>query len=187
MRNAKSKRGFSTAEMLLATLILSLSMMLLSNGAAVIQRIYRRTLAATDAQMILSQTEINLRNDLSAAEEYRTDNGDVTLYRVSSYWYRLTVNEGVLYKERFSSPPQPDETGSLEQISLKNVRRLADLKIPAAPTIRFSYDCFQVYGLRVEYTDNRNQTAILCGETLPDDLDNAPAQFVIRALQSVTS
>ena len=182
MRNAKSKSGFSTAEMLLATLILSLSMMLLSNGAAVIQSIYRRTLAATDAQMILSQTETRLRNDLSMATkcDFDADGKTVTQYYISSVGYKLTVSaDGVLYRE--------DDEGNLDQISLKNVRRLEDLKIPEAPTIRFSDDCFQVYGLRVEYADNRNQTVTLCGEALPDDLDNASAQFVIRALQSVTS
>ncbi len=170
MREIKSKRGFSTAEMLLATLILSLSMMLLSNGAAVIQRIYRRTLAATDAQMILSQTETRLRNDLSMATkcDFDADGKTVTRYYISSVGYELTVSNGVLYRK--------DGEGNLDQLSLKNVRRLEDLKIPNAPTIQYADGCFTVSDLQAEYSDNR-------GAKIPFKYPD----IVIRALQSVTS
>ena len=169
--------------MLLATLILSFSMMLLSNGAAVIQRIYRRTLAATDAQMILSQAEIRLRNDLSMAEkcDLDADGETVTQYYISSVGYKLITHpdrdrypsqerypDGVLYRE--------DDAGNLDQFSLKNVSRLEGLQIPNAPTIQYADGCFTVSGLQVEYSDGR-------GSTLPF---SSPA-IVIRALQSVTS
>ena len=162
-------------------MILGLSMTLLANGAAVIQSIYRRMLATADAQMILSQVETRLRNDLSMAEKYTLDaEGYVTHYYISPYWYSLKVDGGVLYKEGFLSlSPEPAEEAKLDQLSFKNTRRLENLSINSLPAITRNGDCFYVSGLCVEYKDGQNH--IIFPENSPNP------QFVIRALQSAST
>lgn len=193
MGRMKSNSGFSTAEMLLATMILGLSMTLLANGAAVIQSIYRRMLATADAQMILSQAETRLRNDLSRAETPKNE-GIVTNYYIRSNdaltKCTLTVRPD---RTEYSEKDYPDyvlyaqyvtnEVSKLDQLSLKNVRRLEDLQIPEAPVIKFDDNCFKVYGLRVRYQDKRTGN----WETLCGSSDDSKPQFVIRALQPVTT
>ena len=179
MGHAKSNSGFSTAEMLLATMILGLSMTLLANGAAVIQSIYRRMLATADAQMILSQVETRLRNDLSMATGYKKISDDAYYY-LNGCWYRLKIDNGVLYKEGFEAiPPEADAQGELDQISFKNTRRLENLSINSLPAITRNGDCFYVSGLCVEYKDGQNH--IIFPENSPNP------QFVIRALQSAST
>ena len=91
MRKLKSNAGFTLLEMLMTTLILSFSMVVLVNGSVSIRRLYSDALRHADAQMILSQAETALRNDLSFARAYKADNdGNVTEYWIYSNHYTLS-------------------------------------------------------------------------------------------------
>ena len=98
------KRGFSLVEMLITTLIMSLVMVIVTSGSAVAQKLYRNTMAKADAQMVLSQIERYLRDDLSFADECEIDSqeseyddfdnhlteGAVTRYHKNGFWYELS-------------------------------------------------------------------------------------------------
>ena len=97
------KRGFSLVEMLITTLIMSLVMVIVTSGSAVAQKLYRNTMAKADAQMVLSQIERYLRDDLSFADECEIDlqrseydsednltAGAVTRYHKNGFWYELS-------------------------------------------------------------------------------------------------
>ena len=182
MRRVKANSGFTTAEMLITTLIMSLSFTLLANGVATIRNIYSKTMAKADAQMILSQVEISLRNDLSLVTKYALmtdeDGKEILQYYIPPYWCRLVVNEkdkGVLYKKRFLTQTPPLSTNSGGEnvpISYQHKNRLENLEV-SVPNIQYvnSDGYFQVSKLKVTYQ----------GDTVAGSDSDFP-QYLIRAL-----
>ena len=139
MRKAKSNGGFSLLEMLMTTLILSFSMVMLVNGSVSIRRIYSETLRKADAQMMLSEAETQLRNDLSFTKKYKTEdnneNGKLTEYCKYSVWYPLS--------KEFAA--------ATDALQAEKQRRLEGLTIPVNDLrVTKSGDYFTVSGLRVE-------------------------------------
>lgn len=163
MKRVKANSGFTTAEMLITTLIMSLSFTLLANGVATIRNIYSKTMAKADAQMILSQVEITLRNDLSLVTKVEYPKADknaekknILQYYIPPYWCRLVVEDGVLCKKKIS----PDGKEKIEPISYQHTNRLETL-VMSLPEIRyvksddyFPDDYFQVSNLSVKYQED---------------------------------
>ncbi|MBQ9346489.1 MAG: prepilin-type N-terminal cleavage/methylation domain-containing protein [Oscillibacter sp.] len=106
----RAGQGFSLVEMMMTMLIMSLVMVIVVGGASVAQKLFRNTMAKADAQMVLSQIERYLRDDLSFTDacmieeaidyddngnliQYDSD-GDpvewtVTEYHKNGFWYKL--------------------------------------------------------------------------------------------------
>lgn len=180
MRRVKANSGFTTAEMLITTLIMSLSFTLLANGVATIRNIYSKTMAKADAQMILSQVEITLRNDLSLVTKVEYPKADknaekknILQYYIPPYWCRLVVEDGVLCKKRFLTQTPPLSTNSGGEnvpISYQHKNRLENLEV-SVPNIQYvnSDGYFQVSGLSVKYQED----TVAGSESL---------QYLIRAL-----
>lgn len=192
MKRVKANSGFTTAEMLITTLIMSLSFTLLANGVATIRNIYSKTMAKADAQMILSQVEITLRNDLSLVTKVEYPKADknaekknILQYYIPPYWCRLVVEDGVLCKKRFlTQTPPPLSTnsggalstnsgGENVPISYQHKNRLENLEVVSVPNIQYvnSDGYFQVSKLKVTY-----QGDIVAGS------DSDFPQYLIRAL-----
>lgn len=183
MKRVKANSGFTTAEMLITTLIMSLSFTLLANGVATIRNIYSKTMAKADAQMILSQVEISLRNDLSLVTKYALmtdkDGKEILQYYIPPYWCRLVVNEkdkGVLYKMRFQGQTPPSlgvKSEDCVPISYQHRNRLENLEV-FGPEIQYNSDgYFQVSNLKVTYQ----------GDTVAGSDSDSP-QYLIRALNN---
>lgn len=164
MKRVKANSGFTTAEMLITTLIMSLSFTLLANGVATIRNIYSKTMAKADAQMILSQVEITLRNDLSLVTKVEYPKADknaekknILQYYIPPYWCRLVVEDGVLCKKRFLTQTPPLSTNSGGEnvpISYQHKNRLENLEV-SVPEIQYdSNGYFQVSNLKVTYQDD---------------------------------
>lgn len=173
MKRVKANSGFTTAEMLITTLIMSLSFTLLANGVATIRNIYSKTMAKADAQMILSQVEITLRNELSLVTKVEWKDEDaggkkILQYYIPPYWCRLVVKDGVLCKKKIS----PDGKEKIEPISYQHTNRLENL-VMSLPEIRYvnSDGYFQVSKLKVTYQ----------GDTVAGSDSDFP-QYLIRAL-----
>lgn len=166
MRKIKSNGGLSLLEMLMTTLILSFTMVTLVNGSVSIKRLYSDALRKADAQMLLSQVETTLRNDLSFAREYTVSGGVLTGYSKYSVQYSLS-------KENWEN--EEKRGFQTRFISSGNKSRLEGLSLDKE-TFKVKYDdatdCFTVSGLQVIY---QNET-ILSGD-----------DFIIRALSDVQS
>ena len=102
-QSGKASRGFSLVETLITTLIMSSIMVIVVGGATVVQKLYWNAMTKADAQMVLSQIERTLRNDLSYTDECKIDPrqsdydpdselllaGVVTQYHKNGFWFRL--------------------------------------------------------------------------------------------------
>lgn len=165
MGKMKSNGGFSLLEMLMTMLILSFTMVTLVNGSVSIKRLYSDALRKADAQMLLSQVETTLRNDLSFARKCTVNSGDnltVTDYWV--YFNHYTVSD---LEKRF--------------ITGDNARRLENVSIPFDAsrypedhvTIQYDGEYFTVSGLKVL---DKNGKTVQSGDG-----------FIIRALSDVQS
>ena len=182
--------------MVITTLILGLSLTLVANGASAVQRIYRRTLAKADAQMIYSQIETNLRAELAFADKVTVDaDKKVQTYEVGYQLCDLTLknkdgaDSGLLYVRYYDAKRDPvtkeiqyKDDGSIDYdtttpyyyaISPKNRKRLEDLSIPDLPDIKYENGYFTVSGLQVEY-DGQNMIANADG-----------TQFIIQAANKI--
>ena len=198
----RANRGFSLLEMLITTLILSLVMVISTSGVAVAQKLYRSTMAKADAQMILSQIERNLRDDLSFADQYKLgpDGATVTQYHKNGFWYGLengnqtdkSPYENFLYKTFYATGESQDaefDSASnpilYEPLSSNNSDRLEDVSV-SVPKIVYVYDetsaenYFYVYDLSVEL--DGTVIAGVYGEAA--DGEEAP-YLIIRALNRV--
>lgn len=186
-----ARRGFSLVEMLMTTLILSLAMVIVVSGSSVAQKIYRNTMAKADAQMILSQIERNLRDDLSFADQCRldADGTTVTQYHKNGLWYTLANGtkanqapyENFLYRTfrvtDSNGEFEDDDPILYEPLSSSNSNRLEEVSV-SLPKITYSDGRFQVSNLRVRL--DAADTGVLAGA----DDDTTP-YLIIHALNKV--
>ncbi|MBQ6207400.1 MAG: prepilin-type N-terminal cleavage/methylation domain-containing protein [Oscillospiraceae bacterium] len=183
-------RGFSLMEMLITTLILSLVMVIVTSGVAVAQKLYRKTMAKADAQMILSQIERYLRDDLSFADECETeaDGKTVKRYHKNGFWYALAngptgksgLSANFLYKT-FSATGESENT-LYESLSASKSDRLEDIYV-SVPVI--TYDSgenrFYVSGLRVML----DETTVIAGADSAQSGGTETPYLIISALNQV--
>ena len=166
-------RGFSLVEMLLTTLIMSLVMVVVTSGAAVAQKLYRNTMAKADAQMILSQVERYLRDDLSFADECEINaDGKVKRYHKNGFWYALAngpegksgLSANFLYRtfDATGNAAGDDLNLLYEPLSASKSDRLERVYV-FVPDITYDSDenCFYVSNLRVTLED---KTTVIAGE-----------------------
>ena len=192
------KRGFSLVEMLITTLILSLVMVIVTSGVAVAQKLYRNTMAKADAQMILSQIERYLRDDLSFADECETeaDGKTVKHYHKNGYWYALSngpqpsndserkssLSANFLYKTFSVAGESEMENLNLlyEPLSPSKSDRLEAIRV-SVPVITYNSDesRFYVSDLRVTLEDG---TTVIAGAESVQSGGTETPYLIISAL-----
>ena len=103
--------GLTVLEMLLTTLLLALATMIVAEGSSSVNAVYRRTMAKADAQMVLSQIETQLREELRFAEDVDMSDPAHPLYQWHGGWCGIQVYDGVLYRrweEAADDTPEED-------------------------------------------------------------------------------
>lgn len=188
-------RGFSLVEMLITTLIMSLVMVIVTSGVAVAQKLYRNTMAKADAQMILSQIERYLRDDLSFADECEMDADGETVkrYHKNGFWYALEngpegksgLSANFLYKTFSVAGESETENLNLlyEPLSPSKSDRLEAIRV-SVPVITYvsAENRFYVSDLRVTLEDG---TTVIAGAD-SGEADSAETPYlIISALNQV--
>ncbi len=91
----KNQRGFSLAETLIAILILLMVSAIVGGAIPTASTVYKKTVDAANAQILLSTTLTELRDELSTASNITvTDDTTVSYRNGSGYWQLVLVKNG---------------------------------------------------------------------------------------------
>ena len=201
MRSGRIRRsrtgGLTVLEMLLTTFLLALTTMVVAEGSRSVNAVYRRTMAKADAQMVLSQIETQLREELRFAEDVDADgSGNVTAYKWHGGWcgiHTYTSSDGkvvLLYRRWVDASEDDAETTAatafddremedglkttlpvgVEPLSETDMASLEGIRA-VLPTIAYdpAHGLFTVSGLEVRAEDGHHTLA-------------GPMTFTVRAV-----
>ena len=91
----KNRGGFSLAETLIAILILLMVSAIVGGAIPTASTVFRKTVDAANAQLLLSTTLEELRDELSTASNIKVSGTTTVSYRNGSgYWQIVLVKEG---------------------------------------------------------------------------------------------
>ncbi len=91
----KNRGGFSLAETLIAILILLMVSAIVGGAIPTASTVYKKTVDAANAQILLSTTLTELRDELSTASNITVSDDTTVSYRNGSgYWQIVLVKEG---------------------------------------------------------------------------------------------
>lgn len=100
MTNANSRRGFTLAETLVAMLLMSFVGLIVTGGIAMGARVYGRIVERSNAELLLSTTLLELRDQLDRVNEVQLSGTTLASYREStSNWKKLSLSQGIFVSE----------------------------------------------------------------------------------------
>ena len=119
LQKLNSKRGYSLTEMLATILIMGFVGVIITTGAATVQRVYRKVVAHANAQTALSTTISLMKDQLAFAdpESVSTDPGTgqsstITYKSLNSGELTITMQPGSALSTETSTRAAMDEGGS---------------------------------------------------------------------------
>lgn len=93
MTNANSRSGFTLAETLIAMLLMSFVGLIVTGGIAMGAQVYGRIVERSNAELLLSTTLLELRDQLDRVNEVKLDGTTLVYYREStSNWKKLSLS-----------------------------------------------------------------------------------------------
>lgn len=102
MTNTKhrSRSGFTLAETLVAMLLMSFVGLIVTGGIAMSARVYGRIVERSNAELLLSTTLLELRDQLDRVNEVQLSGTTLASYREStSNWKKLSLSQGIFVTE----------------------------------------------------------------------------------------
>ncbi len=112
-KKLSSKRGFSLAELLLATAIMLLSASIVARGIPVAQDIYKKTLDIANSQVLLSTAMTSLRDDIGYAEKIVLDGDPQKTTGVSITYETPRSGEMTLTPDEAAENDDADDSTSM--------------------------------------------------------------------------
>ena len=188
MTNANSRSGFTLAETLVAMLLMSFVGLIVTGGIAMSARVYGRIVERSNAELLLSTTLLELRDQLDRVNEVRLSGTTLELeyYREStSNWKKLSLSNetgdsGIFVTEykgysvtgapSQSFPPQPLVTDEAAGKSL----------YATYTSITYENGNFVITGLKVCKKDTTTALAWL-DRNKPEN----SATYIIRPLEDI--
>lgn len=129
--DSRSQRGFTLAETLVAMLLMSFVGLIVTGGIAMGARVYGRIVERSNAELLLSTTLLELRDQLDRVQEVRTvtNSGVTTLYYRdrTSNWKALT---SLGRKSDDGTPEANSKVPGNEQFLERYPNLLKDNKMP---------------------------------------------------------
>ena len=179
LQSRRAKAGFTLVETLMALIILVIMTGIVAMGIPVAFDTYSKAVDGSNAQVLLSTTTAELRNEFSMAQDCQVKDGTLYYLTGDGYWASLENTSDGIMKHVYAGR-EPGETELTEKAHLL-VSRAAQtdvllVKFADSGGITFSNGVFTVTGLQV--VRKNDVTTVLAG------IGNDPATgtYQVRAI-----
>ena len=175
IRAQRSRRGFTLVETLVALLILVIMSGIVIMGIPVAFDTYTKAVDGSNAQVLLSTTTSELRNEFGLAQDARTEGGTLYYMTGDGYWASLeNTNQGIKKHVYLGVEPGGTEAEGSPVLLVSRSAQTDALRVKF-DSVAYADGVFTVNGLKVGRANDANTVLAGIGQ-------DSSGQYKVRAI-----
>ena len=169
------RRGFTLVETLVALLILVIMTGIVAMGIPVAFDTYTKAVDGSNAQVLLSTSTAELRNEFGLAQDCQVKDGTVYYVTGEGYWACLQSTDDGIKKYLFTGDQPGEINEDTPSVLLVSRAAQTDALRVKFDSIAYANGVFTVNGLKVVRANDESTVLAAVGE-------NASGQYKVRAI-----